>query len=463
MPSKDPRGSQGSTLVSAPRRKSAKPGANSGARRKSQSQKDGVLKRVSGAQDSEASSAGAKEGESFTESQTNEEITEEIESPETEEERNHKREARIVCDETEVPDETGDFDAAAPSADAAAQQQQQRQSLSGARKEQVERLRAEVAEQFFDDMDANGDGQMDMEELQVALVELGITGASEDDVHRFFLTGDTISLDTFVAGGVYQKLRDLRKDYAEADLHEYEEIKRDTAETGTTAVFLPERVLRILLEFADVVSLKDLSGTCQKIRRWATDDIYWKAALLKRRRLEQMKSGVTSRMLPELKCGNNYYKWYLEWVKQCCDEDGVKQWDRRQANELVGGGEPSVFTAAKVSTCLYVLPPVAPAEPAEPAEGEAPPPPPPPELPLVFTGDEKGDVAIRAVGQPDPATDVLSEHDATITSVCSNDAYIFLASEDCTTTVWRRTDLARPAFTLIGHGEAVSIVVFLTC
>eukprot|EP00754_Rhynchopus_humris_P048474 Rhum_TRINITY_DN7796_c0_g1::Rhum_TRINITY_DN7796_c0_g1_i1::g.24685::m.24685 len=173
MPSKDARGS---TLVSAPRRKSAKPGASTGPRRKSQSAKDGGgLKRVSGAQDSEASSAGAKEGESFTESQTNEEITEEIENPETEEERNHKREARIVCDETEVPDDTGDFDAAAPSSDAAAQQQQ-RQSTSGLRKEQVERLRAEAAEQFFDDMDANGDGQMDMEELQAALVELGITG-----------------------------------------------------------------------------------------------------------------------------------------------------------------------------------------------------------------------------------------------------------------------------------------------
>ena len=334
-----------------------------------------------------------------------------------------------------------------------------RMSLAEQKKEQRAVRKRQVSEQFFDDIDANGDGEIDQPELKDALTEMGVIGPEKEDIGRFFLTGDTIKLDEFLTTDVLKKLKDVRLDYAEADLLEVEEIRTVREEGGVPKRFLPDRMVRVLLEFVDIASLKTLTATSSQLRKWASTDEYWKRSLLKRRRLEQMKASCNVHMIPEIKCGTNYFGWYMEWVKARCSEDGVKLWSKRMATELMNDGEPGVFTTPKIPSCLHIASPLEAAEASTEDDGAPPPPPPPPELPLMITGDEKGDVQLRCSSAPDPPLETLSEHDAVITCIASTDEKIFTGSEDCTTCVWKRGDYTRPQYNLIGHTEAISVIV----
>eukprot|EP01065_Artemidia_motanka_P004348 TRINITY_DN12076_c3_g1_i1.p1 TRINITY_DN12076_c3_g1~~TRINITY_DN12076_c3_g1_i1.p1 ORF type:complete len:830 (+),score=314.38 TRINITY_DN12076_c3_g1_i1:251-2740(+) len=309
----------------------------------------------------------------------------------------------------------------------------------------------------FEEMDLDGDGRISQAELREGLQELGAYGVTDDDVSRFFIDADSITFESFRDRKVLRQLRDIRNTKAAEDCAAH---GRAAAQRGT---FFPERLLRRVLEFAsDTHTLRALAATSVLWRQWATHDELWKPLLVRRRRMEQAKSAAGANSLPEIRCGRGYYQWYLAWVMETAAQRGTSAQLRHVKEEMLDNGDAqgvqTETVLCAVSALVYPPPPAEP--PPEGAEAEMTdlPPPPPPPLPDVLTGDEKGFVQLRQLSTPEQPLQTLSEHDTTIEAIVVSDAFIWVASADCTVTVWPRENLSRPAFSLTAHKEAVSVL-----
>ena len=318
-------------------------------------------------------------------------------------------------------------------------------------KEEKQKLKIRFLENAFDEMDANGDGQLDIAELQQGLFDMGVLDASSSDIRKVFST-DTVSLEQFLSENTLRQLFDIRTSKAVEDYN----LIRQKPNT-----ILPNRLLQHVTRFMNIHSLRSTACVCTAMRSICTSNDVWKPLLLKRRRDELAKGTIKTSTLPEVKCQGSCYDWYIQWIRDTCSDRDQQNWIIR-IREEVTGGIVQVTQTDKVPTCIAVVNPNVRQtnEMLNMSADDSAPPPPPPELSFIATGDEAGNVSIRSLMSLEEPVYNLSEHDSAITHIGQSQSFVSVASADCTISIWHKSTLSVPAFNLIGHNDSVSAVEF---